>query len=289
MIWGLNYSGMNLVAVSIVILEPTGINSAQDGSWSSTSTWTSGDIPGLGDEVTIQSGHHVTLDGNIQVDDLTVEYNAALLMPTGTSLTIEGTLSNNGLMQQTLDVPFGSTTEFLHITNGSGIVNKYLGIDITPNSTAMGSTTVSIQGNHTGGCTTVMNDPLMYRCYEITPGSEESATLRFWYDEDERNGQEANNLVLWHYNGGNDWSKVGTFTYSEDGEECVNGGGRECWLEVSGISEYSVFDIGRDGNEPTAVTLIEIKAGNKFKDSSLLIFGLVSILFLYGVLFIKKR
>jgi hypothetical protein len=260
MTWGGNYSGMDLVGVSIVHLAPSAgaYYSAQTGNWDTGSTWIGGSAPGATDSVIIQSGHTVTLVGHTQATNLAVEYDGQLVVPNGVTLSVEGALSNNGMIQQTQSVPFGTTTEFLHITNLAGTVDKYHGVDITPDTNSMGSTTVAIRGNHTGGCTTVMDDPLLYRCFEISPSSEQSATLRFWYDEDERNGQDADNLVLWHHDGGNNWSQVGTYARSEspsiDETECLSDDGRACWLEASGISDYSIFDIG-DGDTPTVVSM----------------------------------
>jgi hypothetical protein len=258
MSWGGSYSGMDLVGVSIVHLDTYGYRSVQTGNWSASSTWNTG-VPGTSDDVTIQSGHTVTATNDVGVQNLTIEYDGTLIIPDGVTVTVEGILSNNGTLQQTQNVPAGSTTEFLHITDSAGTTDKYHGLDITPDSTSLGSTTVAIQGNHTGGCTTVRNDPLLYRCFEITPTSQESATLKFWYDEDERNDQTANDLVVWHHDGGTNWSQTGTYSYSESDIDCQSEDGRACWVEAAGISSYSVFDIGSDGSAPTATMLTTLE------------------------------
>ncbi|MBN1318686.1 MAG: C39 family peptidase [Anaerolineales bacterium] len=261
MTWGGSYSSMEMVAVSILHLDPTGVNSAQTGNWDKGATWDSGTVPGSSDNVTIQSGYTVTLDSKRSCQNLTIEFSGTLIINDGASMSVEGTLVNNGKIQQTLKVPAGSTTEFLHITNAAGTTVKYYGLDITPDSKTMGSTTVSIQGNHTGGCTSVSNDALLYRCFEITPAYQQSAALKFWFDEDERNGQYANALVLWHNDGSSSWTKVGTYAYSESTTDCQSGDGTACWMEASGISSYSVFDIGNNGNAPTAVELLSFSLG----------------------------
>ena len=262
MTWGGSYSGMELMAVSIVHLGETGSYSTQTGNWNTAATWDAG-VPGTSSNVTIKSGHTVTLDTNVQVENLAIEYDATLVIPDGFTLAIEDTFVNNGAIQQTLNVPSGSTTEFLHITNAADSQDKYYGVEITPDSTSMGSTTVTIDGNHTGGCTTVPGDPLLYRCFEITPTSQESATIKFWFDEDERNGQDANALKLWHNDGGSSWSEVlGSYNYSESTTDCQTGDGQKCWMEVSGVSSYSVFDIG-SGDEPTVIKLTDLSAATR--------------------------
>jgi hypothetical protein len=285
--WGASYSGMAMVGVSIVHLAPPENTTAQTGNWHTGSTWTSGAVPGSSDDVTIQSGHTVTLDSSAQVQNLALEYGATLIIPEGNTLHVEDTFSNNGTLQQTKNVPAGSTTEFLHLTNAAGTDDKYHGLDITPASTGLGSTTVTIKGNHTGGCTTVFEDPLLYRCFDITPTNQETAALKFWYDEDERNEQTANDLRVWHNEGGSNWSQVGTYSYSETTTDCQTGDGQACWVEAAGISSYSVFDLGDGGSGPTAVTLTSL-SGHSIPSGWLAAAGFVLSAGLIGLLWYFK-
>lgn len=194
----------------------------------------------------------------------------------GNTLAVDGTLNNSGTISQTKTVPSGSTTEFLHITNSTGTTSKYYGIDITPSSTGLGVTTVGVKGNQTA-CTTQGSDALLTRCYAVTPGSAQNATLRFWYTEAERNGQIANALNLWHYDGPpGQWSFVGdTYQYSESGTACNSGSGQACWFQAANVATYSPFGVG-SGGQPTTVKPMALNI-QKQSQLTYLLLGLVLV------------
>jgi LPXTG-motif cell wall-anchored protein len=174
------------------------------------------------------------------------------------SLTVDGTVANNGALIQTKNAPSGSTTEFLHIRNAANSADKYFGVYITP-AANMGATTVMVYGNQ-ASCSSNPADQLARRCFDIAPTSPQNATLRLYYTETERNGQAANALKLWHYASG--WSQVGTgYTYSEAGTTCTSGtpAGSACWMQALNVSSYSPFGIGSGGN-PTRVTVRSLTA-----------------------------
>lgn len=204
----------------------------------------------------------------------------------GNTLTVDSTLNNNGTISQTQNIPSGSTTEFLRITNSAGTATKYYGVDITPSGTGLGLTTVGVKGNQTA-CTTQGSDALLTRCYAITPGSAQNATLRFWYTEAERNGQTANALKLWHYNGPpSQWSLAGdTYQYSESGTTCTSGSGQACWFQAANVATYSPFGVG-SGGQPTTVGPIALNT-QKHSQLTYLLLGLV--LFGLGFSLHKKR
>jgi len=107
-------------------------------------------------------------------------------------------------------------------------------------------------------------DALLTRCYHITPGSAQNATIRFWYTEAERNGQQANVLLLWH--GTNTlpliWTQAGNgYTYSEGAAACTSNGGLACWMQANNVSTYSPFGLG-SGSTPTAIRLRSLKASS---------------------------
>lgn len=290
MTWGGSYSGMDMWGVSIVRLVPWEHNSATTGNWNTGSTWDAGTVPTISDDVTIREDHTVTLDANAQVRNLTIQYGATLIIPDGVTLTVEENLYNNGLIQQTRDVPTGSTTEFFHIQNAAGTVDVYHGVDITPDTTAMGSTIVQLRGNHTNGCTNVEADALVNRCVRITPGSQESATIRFWFTEDERNAQDASGAFVWHYDAGS-WTSVGSsLTRSESGTTCTSGtpSGFGCYVEAQGISTYSPFGVG-SGIAPTAITMqgFDAQVGKEFYIT--LFVGLVFTVAGVGALLYRRR
>lgn len=78
-----------------------GKNSAQSGNWSETTTWQGGVVPVPGEHVFILSGHNVTLDDDAQVNSLTIQNNASLIVPDNQErdFTIgpDGTFTNNGI------------------------------------------------------------------------------------------------------------------------------------------------------------------------------------------------
>ncbi len=142
-------------------------------------------------------------------NNLTVNADTGLDLGSN-SLSVEGTLTNNGLLKQTKDTSTPAVlVEFLRIKNAAATADKYHGVDITPNSN-MGSTTVQIAGNQTG-CSANPLDSILTRCFTITPGTAPvgNATVRFWFTEPERNSQTANAIKLWHQDSPGVWSQVG--------------------------------------------------------------------------------
>lgn len=232
-----------------------------DGDWNTGSNWSDGNVPDQSTNVTIPAGASLHLSGNAAAKSLTIENGATLNLSTF-DLTVEQTLTLNGTMQQSKDVPSGSTTTFLRIQNQAATETTYYGVDITPATSSMGETTVAIRGNQTG-CTTDPIETTLGRCHDITPTSAQNATIRFWFTEAERNGLAANALHLWHYDGPpGQWSHVGThpadYSYSEAGTTCTSGGGNECWLEVANVSAYSPFVAA--SSTPLNVTLASLTA-----------------------------
>jgi hypothetical protein len=200
----------------------------------------------------------VTLGSNIAINhDLTISSGGYLDLSTYDA-TVEGALTNNGKLGQTKVVP-ASLTEFLHITNAAATIDQYHGVDITPTG-VMGATTVAILGNQTA-CTTNPADPLLSRCYTITPTTPQSADIKFWYTEAERNGQPANALKVWHFSSPPPvWVQVGNgYTYSEAGTSCTSATGQGCWMQAQNVSTYSPFEIG-GGSAPTAIRLRSLVA-----------------------------
>ena len=195
----------------------------------------------------------VTLGSNLAINNILTVNSGGVLDLSTYGATVEGSLTNNGKLSQTKTVP-ASLSEFLRITNVAATTDKYHGLDITP-AGAMGSTTVAIKGNQSA-CTSNPADPLLTRCYTITPTTPQNATIRFWYTEAERNGQSAIALKVWHYSSPPPtWIQVGNgYTYSEVGTACASAGGQGCWMQALNISSYSPFEIG-GGSSPTAISL----------------------------------
>jgi hypothetical protein len=225
--------------------------------WSSGSNWSPSGLPTRYDDVIIPAppvSIWPAVNVPSAVNNLTIRAGASLTIPDGSGLTVEGTLANNGTLVQVRTAPGGSTAEFLHIRNTAGTVDKYHGIDITP-AGDMGLTTVRILGNQSA-CGGASDAALLRRCYTIDPATPQSATGRFWYTAGELNGQPANGLHIWHYDGPPGlWSEagVGAYNYSESTAACAG----DCWVARGVISHYSPFVVGVDPVGPTAVTLLK--------------------------------
>jgi hypothetical protein len=239
--------------------------------------------------LTIRATIAANFANNVKINNnLTIDANNALNI-NGYDFTVEGVLTNNGTISQSKDVPGGSTTGFLHVTNNAGTTLKYRGVDITPSGTGLGTTTVSIKGNQSSGCTDDPSDALLHRCYIIDPGAAQSATIRFWYTENERNNQAANALKLWHYDGPpGQWSQAGSgYAYSESGTTCVSGGGQACWLQATGVNTYSPFGVG-SGGQPNAVKLLTLNTVQR-RGASYPSWGLVIAFLGYSVFHKRHR
>lgn len=168
----------------------------------------------------------LTLQNNLSV-------SAGSTANVGTNtITVDGTVTNNGTLKQTKTVNSGGTTAFLNLKNAAGTSDNYYGVEITPAGN-MGSTVVAIRGNQScsegGGATDTVK-----RCYDITPTTSQSAQIRFYYRSAEQNGEAQPNV--YHYSGtGTVW----------DLQTLVNrgGSGKGLWVTASNISSYSPFKL----------------------------------------------
>lgn len=191
--------------------------------------------------------YDLTIAGNLTLNspvglqnDLTVQANGHLALG-GHSLSVEGNVDNHGTLQQTKTVTAGTTTDFLLLNNATQTTTSYYGIQITPDSgQSLGATTIQIKGNQ--ACTDNSSDPVLRRCFDITPTHAESATIKFWYSDAELNGQAWNGLSLWDWHS-NSWQVLatGTVTY---GAGCANDS--DCWAQWTGVDTYSPMLLGAD-------------------------------------------
>jgi len=174
-------------------------------------------------------------------NNLTVNANATANLGTN-SMTVEGTVTNNGTLQQRKSVASGVTTEFLRIKNAAGASDKYDGIEITPAGN-LGNTTVAIRGNQNctegGGATTPVK-----RCYDITPTTVQTAQIRFYYRAAEANSNTS--PQVYHYTG------TGT-TWEQENFVARGGSGEALWVTANNIDGYSSFRLA-DVSSPATAT-----------------------------------
>lgn len=101
--------------------------------WHTSGNWDPTGVPVIGDDVLIPDvvRDPIISTGNAAVNNLMINSGATVDL-TDRTLTVEGTLTNNGTLKQTQDVAQDVSTEFLRITNQAGNQTKYYGVDITP-------------------------------------------------------------------------------------------------------------------------------------------------------------
>ncbi len=194
----------------------------------------------------------ITGSSPIHFYNLGIDSGATVVFPSGSlEPTVEGTLTNNGTMVQTLEVDNSggsgaATFSFLNIEDEGG-VDKYYGLDITIGAYAnMGTTQVSIQGNQTCGSTNTVQ-----RCYEIDPQYVTPSTVRFYYREQEANSNTA--PYVWHWNGSS-WDNVDLVPLRDTADP------EGYWVEADGISSYSPFALSDEEPLPEYEGIIFVKS-----------------------------
>jgi hypothetical protein len=170
------------------------------------------------------------------VSDLVIAEGGVLSLSDGASLEVWGTITNSGrLIQTQASLPAGVRARFPQIKGPLGEGDLYLGVDITPTAT-MTDVTVAVAGHQ--ACTTV-TDETVNRCFDISVGAGDSATVTFHYLESERNGQNSTELLAYHLGGSGTWEPAGTLA-SRDAT------GPDYSVTVSAVSEYSPFALATD-------------------------------------------
>jgi hypothetical protein len=161
------------------------------------------------------------------------------------SLTLDGSLVNNGMLRQSV-ADLNDYTRFMHITDSAGAVDKYFGVDVTP-SASMGATTVEIRGNQ-AACD--QNNELIHRCFDLAPGAPQIAIVRFWYLNSERGAEEVSLMQAYH------WANPGWVALTLNTPPRGTLGAYE-WVEAMGVADYSPFGLS-DGSPstPTAIRLV---------------------------------
>ncbi len=172
-------------------------------------------------------------------DYLIINSGATAVIPTDNTPTVSTALTNNGALRQTRNVDT-SNTAFLSLGTA------YYGVEIDPDSTAMGNTTVTISGNQF--CPNASAG--VRRCFDITTSSPQAAKVRFYFTEGERNNQALTNLKVWH--------RSGSAWVLEPGILTPGGSGDAQYVEVTGVDEYSPFLLSE--NTPTMVDLARFTA-----------------------------
>lgn len=211
-----------------------GINSTQTGFYNRFDNIS---LSGFGNidfyNLTIASGISVFLD-NTSIMNNFITNNGATADFSTHVVTVEGSVTNNGGIKQTKTTENSTTTEFARIKNAAGTSDKYFGIEITPSSGSMGSTTVEIKGNQkcaaSGPPATGVN-----RCYLVTPTTNQTSVTRFYYRAAESNGNNTPNVYL---QTGGSWTAQTTSSRGGSGEAVFATG--------SGLTAYGTFALSEN-------------------------------------------
>ncbi len=166
----------------------------------------------------------------ITFHDLTVEEGATVDLGSATTLQVDGAVANNGGLKQSKEVD-GSNTAFLHVKDGSGTQDRYFGLEIDPGIGDMGSAAVTVWGNQL--CPRASDGVL--RCFELEPTTPLTATVRFYYTEAERNGQDNARMTVYHSD------EIHRKWDREGGSYERGGSGDGQYVQVTDVDEYSPF------------------------------------------------
>lgn len=200
--------------------------------------------------VRVAAGTTTFRQGMTAAGNLTVDASAVAAFEAD-SITVDGTVTNNGILAQQRTVDNG-LARFLHIQNRAGNATKYTGVDITPSGPGLGPTWVEIGGNQ-GACN--VGDELVRRCFDIAPQQAQPATVRFWYLNSERGGQAVAGVNAFHWNGAT-WDGL-TLGSPGRGTE-----GPYEWVEAVDVSSYSPFGLGTGPITGAPVTEMDLAGNN---------------------------
>ncbi len=227
--------------------------------------------------VTIRGNLEIHSDATLDAGDFTggisigadwiIEADATGVVPTTNVPTVAGVVTNEGVLQQTLNVN-AATVNFLTIST-----DKYRGVDITTAGN-LGDVTVVVQGN-ADTCTTgagAVN--YVKRCFSITPENNLGATLTLWAIDDELNFVLNANLALYRYVAG--WVKQLT-NFS------IGTASNEYNYVKADVTGFSSFLMGDANATPTAVTISGLSAASPFAALA------VGLLAAVGLVVLRKR
>ncbi len=197
--------------------------------------------------------------------DITVPVSTTLVAPP--ALYANGTLTNNGVLQQTKNV-VNTGTAFLWAGDYGGV--SIAGADL-------GMTTVTIRGNR--DCTITPGETVR-RCYDIDPAvTDDPAMVHFFFAGSELSGNDCNALNVYHWNGvGWDGPLPLDTSWGGDGRVCPGEDGEPYSIRVYPVSDFSAFVL--KSSSPTAVeqtSLTAAPAGRGIVFAGLLLAGLLAL------------
>ncbi|MCX6032064.1 MAG: LamG domain-containing protein [Chloroflexi bacterium] len=211
-----------------------------------------GDFTRNGGVFTAHSGT-VTFDGTVtqtlDTDAITfynLAVNSGATLVTQRNFNANGTLTNNGTLQQTKNV----------VTSGAAFLwfGGYGGVSIS--GANLGNTTVTIKGNQ--DCTTTHGETVL-RCFDIAPTTTGgSARVQFYFAGSELSGNDCNALNAYHRTG-SAWQLLPLDTsWGVDGRVCPGEDSAPYSVRVYPVTEFSPFVL--KSGSPLAVRLAAFTA-----------------------------
>ncbi len=238
---------------------------AQSGSWNVLSTWGCGKIPDEFDNVTIQTGHVVTLDQDRTVNTVILQAGSVLDW-NGHILTFVSPPTLSGEMRQTLPVADNVLVDFLVIPS----YDYGVSFDTTTTGNNLGATTVTIRYNQTD-CTQAIGDrtKVVKRCFIITPTNELAAYVGFSFTAaDMPAAMNPEDFGIYHWGGtGIGWQAV------EVAEQVLIDSPYQVYAT---LSAYSPFILADFNNEPTAVQITSM-SGSSAPAANLPAYGIIGL------------
>ncbi len=189
-------------------------------------------------------------------------------------------MTSGGLLKQTKTAPANTRTRYLFLTSASGSQARYAGLDLTPTTGSMGATTVQVKGG--AQCTTTDPADTVNRCFEVAPTTSQTANLRFYFLDGEKDSQIPANVLPWHWSAGAGWNSAGTV--SSRGLLLPD----IYWIQADGVNAFSPFALSAKINGPTAVTFLGLSARSA-AGAGLPLAALVAVLGIAALFWISKR
>ncbi|MDD2984351.1 MAG: T9SS type A sorting domain-containing protein [Crocinitomicaceae bacterium] len=136
--------------ISLVSSLPGDYISITSGNWGTPSTWDANAVPGVADNVTISTGHTVTVDGNNQGANNAVVNGTIVYGATPTILTVGGNLTvNTGGLVNVFSGTTGKTITVSGNIINNGTIDLSVGATTTGNLTLNGATVQTVSGSGT--------------------------------------------------------------------------------------------------------------------------------------------
>lgn len=219
----------------------------------------------------IATGSQVRMNNNIRILENLEIQSGAFFELGGFDVTVDGVLSNYGGMGQDKVVPAGLQSSFLQVTDQTGAITVYRGVEIMPEG-EMGETRVEIHGNQSACNST---NELIHRCFSISPETLQAARIRFWYLNDEKGTENPTTMKAFHWDGAA-WGELSLAAIPRGTQ------GNYEWVEAVDVASYSQFGLADDvPGDPTVVEIINFQG--EVGKSSLKSIAIVVLLVFFSI------